>query len=111
MEYPAKTCEIDKLIRHPKLIAATLARKKTQQRRNGIYAYPGEMFELEGIRLIITDLYPQTLGAMTDHDAQAEGYPDLESYKTLILKMHAGLKWNDNDSVWVHCFAIMYSQN
>jgi hypothetical protein len=39
MEYPAKTCEIDKLIRHPKLIAATLAQKKTQQRRNGIYAY------------------------------------------------------------------------
>ena len=106
MEYPAKTCEIDKLIRHPKLIAATLAQKKTQQRRNGIYAYPGESFELEGTRLIITDLYPQKLGAMTDDEAQAEGYPDLEAYKTLILKMHSGLEWNDNDSVWVHCFAI-----
>jgi len=104
MDYPEKTCEIENLVRHPKLVAAALAGKKTQQRRDGVYAYPGETFELEGVTFEVTDLRRQRLGDMTDEDVQAEGYPSLAMYKDLILKMHKGMQWNDDALVWVHCF-------
>ena len=103
-DYPEKTCEIERLISHPKLVAAALAGQKTQQRRDGLYAYPGETFELEGITFTVTAVERKTLGDMTDDDAKAEGYPGLEPYKAIILKMHAGMTWNDTDQVWVHHF-------
>lgn len=105
--YPEKTCEIENLLRHPKLVEAALAGRKTQQRRNGVYAYPGETFELEGVSFKVTALEHQRLGDMNDSDAQAEGYPALAMYKDLILKMHAGMTWNDDDLVWVHTFEKM----
>ncbi|MEY4767717.1 MAG: hypothetical protein RL637_356 [Pseudomonadota bacterium] len=103
-EYPAKTCVIENLIRHPKLIEAALAGRKTQQRRNGIYAYPNEIFELQGISFKITQLIQQRLGDMTEMDAQAEGYPNLAAYQTMILRMHPNMTWNENDYAWVHYF-------
>ena len=103
--YPEKTCVIESLVRHPKLVEATLAGRKTQQRRNGVYAYPEETFELEGVMFKVTSLVRQRLGDMSDSDAQAEGYPSLAMYKDLILKMHAGMAWNEDDKVWVHTFA------
>ncbi len=104
-DYPAKTCEIDRLVTHPKLVEATLAGTKTEQRRDGIYAYPGETFELEGIEFTVTGLDRKTLGDMTDADAQAEGYPNMEMYKALILRMHVGMEWNQDHKVWVHKFS------
>ena len=104
MDYPEKTCSIERLVTHEKLVQATLAGRKTQQRRNGVYGYPNETFELEGKTFVVTALYRQKLGDMTDADAQAEGYPNLEMYRDLILKMHGGMKWNDAASAWVHCF-------
>ncbi len=103
-DYPKKTCEIERLVKHPKLVEAALSGKKTQQRRDGVYAYPDETFELEGVPFIVTSLERQKLGEMTDEDANAEGYPSLEMYKGLILKMHAGMTWNTEDKVWVHSF-------
>ena len=103
--YPEKTCSIDRLVTHTKLVTAAKARIKTQQRRNGIYGYPGETFDLEGITFVVTDLTRQRLGDMTDAHAQAEGYPNLEMYKDIILKMHAGMTWNTDSLVWVHTFA------
>ncbi|MDP3904067.1 MAG: ASCH domain-containing protein, partial [Methylococcaceae bacterium] len=41
---PPKTCSVDRLVTHPKLVAAALAGSKTQQRRDGVYGYPGEEF-------------------------------------------------------------------
>lgn len=104
--YPAKTCSIERLITHPKSVAAAKAGLKTQQRRNGIYGYPGEEFELDGVSLVITDLKQERLGEMTDEHAQAEGYPSLDMYKDIILRMHAGMKWDDDGVAWVHSFAI-----
>jgi hypothetical protein len=104
MDYPEKTCSIERLVTHEKLVAATIAGRKTQQRRNGVYGYPNETFELEGKMFVVTDLYRQTLGEMTDADAQAEGYPNLEMYRDLILRMHAGMEWNNDAPTWVHCF-------
>jgi hypothetical protein len=102
--YPAKTCDIERLVTHPKLVEAVLAGKKTQQRRDGIYAYPNETFDLNGTRFIVTSLTRETLADMDDQRAQAEGYPDLESYKALILRMHQGMKWDLDHKVWVHTF-------
>ncbi len=103
-DYPEKTCSIDRLVRHSKLVAAALACKKTEQRRDGVYAYPGETFELEGVTFIVTDLKRETLGDMSDESAQAEGYPSIKMYKNLILNMHKGMGWQDDVQVWVHCF-------
>jgi hypothetical protein len=102
--FPEKTCDISRLVSHPKLVEATLAGRKTEQRRDGVYAYPNETFELEGTSFIVTDLKRQRLGDMTDQDAQAEGYPSLTMYKDLILRMHKNMTWNEDDLVWVHCF-------
>jgi hypothetical protein len=104
-DYPEKTCDIDRLVTHEKLVAAALAGSKTQQRRAGVYGYPGESFELEGIEFVITDLRKESLGDMTEHDVQCEGYPSLEVYKNLILRMHPGMSWETDAPVWVHEFA------
>ncbi len=103
--YPEKTCDIERLIRHPKLVEAALAGRKTQQRRDGLYAYPGETFELEGTVFQVTAVERQNLGEMSDADARAEGYPDLAFYRDTILKMHAGMEWNEQHPVWVHHFS------
>ena len=103
-QYPEKSCDIDRLVTHPKLVEAALAGKKTEQRRDGVYAYPGETFELEGVTFTLTSLDRETLGDMTDACAQAEGYPSMEAYKALILRMHAGMEWNNDSPVWVHRF-------
>lgn len=110
-DYPEKTCDIDRLIRHPKLIAAAENGNKTQQRRDGIYAYPGESWRLNTTDFVITAVKRQTLGEMTNLDAQAEGYPDLETYKKTILSMHNGMEWNSKHKVWVHHFAKKTDQN
>ncbi|MGZ8219292.1 ASCH domain-containing protein [Methylomagnum sp.] len=102
--YPPKTCEIDRLIRHPRLVEATKTGQKTQQRRDGLYAYPGETFELDGVAFTVTEVERRRLGDMTEADAQAEGYPNLAVYKDLILKMHAGMTWDEEHLVWVHHF-------
>jgi hypothetical protein len=103
-DYPAKTCEIDRLLRHPRLVEAAKAGLKTQQRRDGLYAYPGETFELDGVGFVVTAVERRGLGEMTEDDAKAEGYPSLEAYRELILKMHPGMGWDDSHLVWVHHF-------
>jgi hypothetical protein len=102
--YPEKSCDISRLVMHPKLVEAALSGQKTQQRRDGVYAYPDETFELEGVTFKLTSLEQQKLGEMSDADAQAEGYPSLEAYKGLILRMHPGMTWESEDLVWVHSF-------
>lgn len=102
--YPEKTCEIDRLVTHGRLVDAALAGQKTQQRRNGVYGYPGETFHLGNELFVITSLTRQTLGEMTEDDAKAEGFPNLQSYQELIIRMHAGMEWNSSHPVWVHSF-------
>ena len=102
--YPAKTCEITRLVTHPKLVAAVIAGSKTQQRRDGLYADTSETFELEGITFVVTSVERQRIGDMTDADAQAEGYSNLEMYKQIILRMHANMTWDEDGKVWVHSF-------
>lgn len=103
-DYPAKTCELDRLVTQPKLIALAIKGDKTQQRRNGIYGYPGEHFMLDGIDFEITDVSRQTLGDMTEADAKTEGFTSLSEYQQLILRMHPGMQWQPDAKVWLHQF-------
>ncbi len=104
MNYPEKTCTIDRLIRHPKLIEAAIAGRKTEQRRDGLYAYPGERFSLGNATFVVEDVFRQRLGEMTDEDARAEGFSNLEAYKAFVLSLHPGMRWRDEGLVWVHRF-------
>jgi hypothetical protein len=101
---PEKTCTIERLVMHPRLIAAAIRGEKTEQRRNGVYAWPGETFELGGVRFVCTELIHQRLGDMSEADAMAEGYSSLEAYRDLILSMHKGMAWNEEAMVWLHRF-------
>jgi hypothetical protein len=105
LDYPEKTCSLDRLVRQKKLIDAVLAGSKTEQRRDGVYGYPGETFELEGRAFRITSLTHDRLGDMGEEGAKAEGFEDLESYRALILRMHRGMEWDPEHRVWVHRFA------
>lgn len=104
-DYPEKTCSIDRLVTHGKLVAAALSGSKTQQRRAGVYGYPGETFDLDGVTFVIDDLRQEQLGSMTEVEAKLEGYPSLEKYRDLILRMHPGMDWNEEFPVWVHEFS------
>jgi len=103
---PEKTCSIERLVTQPKLADAAKAGIKTQQRRDGVYGWIGETFELDGMTFIVTDLRRQRLGDMTDEDAKAEGFPSLAMYKDIILKMHTGMTWDEDHLVWVHSFVL-----
>ena len=103
-DYPAKTCEIDRLVRHSMLVRSAIKDEKTEQRRDGIYGYPGEFFELEGEQFEITSLTHDRLGDMGEAEARKEGFDDLESYRSLIVRMHKGMEWDPEHRVWVHRF-------
>jgi hypothetical protein len=91
------------------MVHAALCGEKTQQRRNGVYAYPGEDFDLEGTKFELVDLRQQRLGDMTEQDAVAEGYSSLQDYKDVILRMHKGMQWDEGTSVWLHIFRRLAS--
>ena len=103
-DYPEKTCTIDRLVRHKRLVEAAVEGKKTEQRRDGIYGYPGEIFDLEGHTFEIVSLTHDRLGDMSEDDARAEGYSTLGDYRDLILRMHRGMEWDEEHLVWVHRF-------
>lgn len=103
-DYPEKTCDLDRLVRMPKAKKAMLAGAKTQQRRAGVYGYPGETFDIDGVPFIMTDLKQKTLGEMTETDWQGEGYESYDAYKNFILRMHPGMTWDNTALAWVHYF-------
>ncbi len=108
-EYPEKTCRVERLVTHLKMVEATVDGRKTQQRRNGLYAHPGETFELEGVQFRVTRAEHQRLGDMTEADAVCEGYPDMDTYKAIIIRMHNGMEWDEEARVWLHEFEMIES--
>ncbi|WJH34047.1 ASCH domain-containing protein [Paenibacillus aurantius] len=101
---PPKTCSVDRLVTVQEDVARVLDGTKTATRRNGRYADPGEIMELEGRRFEVHKVYSQALGEITDEDAKAEGFDDFNSYKEYILSMHKGMPWIPHARVWVHEF-------
>lgn len=110
-DYPEKTCSIDRLVRQKKLVEAALAGRKTEQRRDGVYGYPGETFELEGRSFEIVSLTHEPLGNLDDVGARAEGFESLKQYRELLLAMHKGMKWDPEHRVWVHRFRFANRQD
>lgn len=105
-DYPEKTCTIDRLVRQKKLVESALAGVKTEQRRDGVYAYPGETFELKGSTFEMVSLTHEPLGNLDDEGALAEGFESLTQYRDLILRMHKGMEWDPEHLVWVHRFRL-----
>lgn len=103
--YPEKTCSVERLVTVPEDVKKVLVGQKTATRRNGVYAYPGEVMVLEGKEFKVDKLYAQTLGEMTDEHAQQEGFETMEEYKQSILSMHPKMPWLPTMSVWVHEFS------
>ncbi|RKD21757.1 fructose-1-phosphate kinase [Ammoniphilus oxalaticus] len=101
---PPKTCTIERMVTHEGDVKLVIEGKKLATRRNGRYADPGEPFELAGKKFVVTDVYRQTLGEMTDQHAQAEGYENMEAYKNHILSLHEGMPFLPHMRVWVHEF-------
>jgi hypothetical protein len=46
----------------------------------------------------------QTLGDLTDEDAQREGSADLEAYRERLERVHGDFEWNDDSEVVRHQF-------
>lgn len=104
-EYPDKTCTIDELVTKPDLVEMALAGEKVEQRRNGLYAYPGETFELDGVTFEVTRVWKQPLGELDDAVAKREGFDSLDAYKAEILGLHGEDDWWPEDKpVWAHRF-------
>lgn len=107
---PPKTCSIERMITHTEDIERVLSGVKTATRRNGRYADPGEVMVLEGKQFVVERVYQQQLGDLTDEDAKAEGFANLEAYKDYILSLHAGMPWLPQMKVWVHEFRPVASK-
>ncbi|GKV69499.1 hypothetical protein NCCP2716_19970 [Sporosarcina sp. NCCP-2716] len=105
MDYPEKTCSVERLVTVPEDVQKVLEGKKTATRRNGVYAYPGEIMTLDGQDFEVKNLYQQTLGEVTEEHARQEGFENLDAYKDSILSMHEGMKWMPKMQVWVHEFS------
>lgn len=103
-ELPPKTCTIDRLITKPQDIDKVIAGQKTATRRNGRYADIGEKMMLQGREFVVTKVYRQALGELTDEHARQEGYLSVEQYKESILSIHPGMPWLPQMKVWVHEF-------
>jgi N4-acetylcytidine amidohydrolase len=102
---PPKTCEIERLVTMEDDVNKVLEGKKTATRRNGRYADVGEIMELKGKKFVVDNVYSQSLGELTDADAQREGFETVEEYKQSILSYHPGMPWLPQMRVWVHEFS------
>lgn len=101
---PPKTCSIERLVTVAEDVEKVIRGEKTATRRNGRYADPGEIMELQGHKFEVFKVYQQSLGELTDEAVQSEGYQSVEEYKNYILSMHAGMPWLPHMKVWVHEF-------
>lgn len=106
-ELPPKTCTIDRLVTIPADVKKVIQGRKTATRRNGRYADIGEIMVLENKQFIVEKVYSQTLGELTEENAQQEGFDSIEEYKQTILSYHPGMPWLPHMRVWVHEYRQM----
>lgn len=100
----AEKRDIQRMITSDTAIEAVLAGRKRAVRRNNRYADQGDEFGLRGNSFKVTRVYRQTLGDMTDQDAQDEGFDSMQAYKDYIVGIHDGMTWRAQAKVWVHEF-------
>lgn len=99
-----------RLLSNPEDVEKALKGQKTQIRRGAKYAEAGDSMEIEEKTFVFTKVFEQALGDMTDEDARAEGYADMEAYKLHLKNLHGFtrilpfLPWVKSKKVWVHEF-------
>ncbi len=49
--------------------------------------------------IVVTDVYKEKLGDMSEEDAKKEGGYTLEEFKNVWIDIHD--EWNENEEVWV----------
>jgi len=106
-ELPKKTCSIERMVTIPEDVVKVLNGEKRSTRRNGVYAYPGEIMVLEGKEFKVDKLYRMTLGEMTDEHAKDEGFATMEAYRKSIFDIHPDMPWLPTMKVWVHEFSLV----
>ncbi len=104
MTLPPKTCSIERLVTREDDVDRIIRGEKTAVRRNGRYADPDEQMIVKGRTFVIETVYVQKLGDMTDHDAQREGFSDLQGYQAYLQTVHPGMPFVAKMPVWVHEF-------
>lgn len=106
-QLPPKTCTIEKLVTNKRDVEKVLSGTKSATRRNGRYADIGETTVLNDKKIMVDDVYQQTLGELTDEKIIREGYATVEEYKQSILSFHPGMPWLPEMTVWVHEFHLV----
>lgn len=101
-QLPPKNGTIEQLVTISEDIEKVIAGEKTATRRNDRYADIGEVMSLNNHKFVVHNVYTQSLGEMTEADAQKEGYQTLDAYKEKILSIHPGMRWVPSMRVWVH---------
>ncbi|MFB6296290.1 MAG: ASCH domain-containing protein [Halobacteriales archaeon] len=76
----------------------------TQVHRGRAYADVGDTFSIDGVAFEVVDVEDRTLGDLTDEDARAEGYQDLEGYREVLDRAHEDFEWDDDSAVVCHRF-------
>lgn len=101
---PPKTCSIERLVTREDDVQRVLRGEKTAVRRNGRYADPGEKMNLHGRTFVVSNVFLQTFGDMTDEDARKEGYIDRKGYLDYLQTVHPGMTLQPSTKMWVHEF-------
>jgi len=76
----------------------------TQVHRGRAYADVGDTFTIDGVAFEVVDTEDRTLGDLTDEDARAEGYQDLEQYREVLDRAHEDFEWDDDSEIVCHRF-------
>ena len=95
------------LLQNDRVQQAAIDGEVTQLSRGGSnrYASEGDTFELGGTRFQVTSVEERTLGDLTDADAEREGSPSLDAYKSRMEQVHPGdFEWDDGSSIVTYRF-------
>ena len=96
-----------------RFINLILEGRKTQTRRTHRYTWkPGRVYHIKTSwfnttprRIKIIRKWRQRLGDMTEEDAKAEGFKNLEEFRRAWEEIHG--HWNPDEEVWVYEFKLL----
>jgi len=96
--------EPDTLLPSERMRQGALDGEVTQVHRGRAYADAGDSFTIDGVAFEVVDVEDRTLGDLTDDDARAEGYRDLQQYREVLHRAHDEFEWDDDSEIVRHRF-------
>lgn len=94
----------DELLPSHRMREQALEGEITQIHRGHQYADTGDTFTVDGTTFEVVAITDRTLGDLTDEDAQAEGFEDLEAYRSMLERAHEHFEWDPESEVVRHEF-------